>query len=198
MNTSCQILNLKIDAFARAFGFFDDLLVDDAEKVHDILAELIVAMHLNEEGFTDVTKLPGKISEDGEERPCADFLATRKSKRYAVEVKTVRMERDLEDDVVYDGSGESNWWRKMFSSNAVTKVEDKSQRAVRQLENTKEHYNCDYKMLAIVSRRLGPSTLLSHCELLVELSQLSSCYPEIDYFFAELYFGDFAFYPRLG
>lgn len=182
INASCRILDLKVDAFASAFGFLDDLLVDDAEKVHDLLNEARVTIYLDKQGFTHIQKLPPRIKKDGRELACADFLATRKSRKYAVEVKTIRMENDLEDGVVYDGSGESNWWCKMFFCNAVTKIEDKSQRAIRQLESTKEHYTCDYKMLAIVSRRLGPSALLSECELLAELSRLRSHYPQIDYF----------------
>ena len=181
----------------KMFGFTDDLLANDIEKIHDLLAEPLFVIDLDKQGFKPIEKMPSKIKVGGDVQTAADFIATRNSVRYAIEFKTIRTETGIEDGVPFGNSNKSNWWGEMFFNNAVMKIEDKSRRAISQLENTKAHYHCDVKMLVLHSRRLGPSTLLSDAELLSELQKLSLRYPEIDYFCGKLYYGEIAFFPEL-
>ena len=197
LNLSCGILNVNLYDFIKMFGFTDDLLANDIEKIHDLLAEPLFVIDLDKQGFKPIEKMPSKIKVGGDVQTAADFIATRNSVRYAIEFKTIRTETGIEDGVPFGNSNKSNWWGEMFFNNAVMKIEDKSRRAISQLENTKAHYHCDVKMLVLHSRRLGPSTLLSDAELLSELQKLSLRYPEIDYFCGKLYYGEIAFFPEL-
>ena len=44
-----------------------------------------------------------------------------------------------------------------FRNNIITKIEDKNRKVFTQLINTKKQMACDYTMLALYTRRLGPS-----------------------------------------
>jgi len=197
LSAACRILNISLQDFTRKFGFVDDLLSDDPEKIHDILAEPLFIVDLEAHGFETIQKIPPKIKVDDSALAAADFTSVRTAKKYAIELKTIRTETGLEDSVPFGDPYKSNWWGEMFFNNAVTKIEDKSRRAITQLENTKARYQCNLKMLVLYSRRLGPSTLLSESELVAVLTELQHRYPEIDNYCAKLYYGDVVFFPEL-
>jgi hypothetical protein len=192
-----SILDLDPPQFCRAFGFSDDLLSADPEKVHDVLAEPQVAVTLDSCGFSQVRKILKPIKSSGNEIPTADFTAQRDSLKYAVEVKTVRMEKGVEPGKWLGNGRIPNWWGKMFLNNAITKIEDKDRKVLEQLNNTAQNFDCKRKMLVLYTRRLGPSTLLDEREVTQALEVLATQYDEIDNFGVMLYFGDVFFYPKL-
>ena len=66
------------------------------------------------------------------------------------------------------------------------------------MNSAKAHYQCDKSMLALYTRRVGPSTLMTRDDYLRELARLvCEQYPEVDYFACKDYFGAFEIYPRL-
>jgi hypothetical protein len=65
LETSRRIIGLRPIQFARTFGFLDDLVTADPEKIHDILAEPLFAIDLDRRGFASIEKLKAK-SGDGE------------------------------------------------------------------------------------------------------------------------------------
>ena len=77
------------------------------------------------------------------------------------------------------------------------KVEDKEQRALKQLDNTCQHYGCDKKMLVLYTRRLGTSSLMTKEDYVEELKHLKAKYQDIDYFSCKDYFGMVWFYPEI-
>ena len=191
------ILDMDSSEFCRAFGFGNDLLVADPEKIHDVLAEPQVAVTLDANGFSKVRKIIKPLKSDGNEIPTADFVALRDSYKHAVEAKTVRMEQGIEPGKPLGNALIPNWWGEMFLNNAITKIEDKGRRVLDQLNNTAEHFSCERKMLVLYSRRLGPSTLLDEREVMQALEILAARYKEIDAFCVMLYFGEVFFYPKL-
>ena len=54
LNRSRKILCLTETDFLNVFGFSNDLLTIDPEKVHDILAEPILVVNLSENGFSNI------------------------------------------------------------------------------------------------------------------------------------------------
>ena len=72
---------------------------------------------------------------------------------------------------------------------------DKDQRALEQLANAKSHYECDKSMLALHTRRLGPSTLLTRKDYVTELQALLRKYTEVDHFACKDYFGEVTIVP---
>ena len=191
------ILGVSETDFLRMFGFSNDLMVADPEKAHDILAEPLLVVDLDLHGFSSIQKIPRSLKSQGKLIPVADFIATLKNQKFAIELKTVRMESWLEEGKPIGNARIPSWWREMFRNNAITKIEDKDKRAIIQLKNTVIHYGCDCKMLVLYTRRLGPSTLMSATDLLDELKCLKNRYPEIDYFCSKNYFGQIVFYPEL-
>lgn len=196
LQESCRILKVSLAKFARMFGFVDDLLTDDPEKVHDILAEPLFVIDLNIHGFNSIEKLPLTIRVNNQSLQVADFLAMHGSYRFAIELKTIRTETGILPGIPIGDGTKPNWWGQMLRNNAITKIEDKDKRAIRQLENTAHYYGCDQKMLVLYTRRLGPSTLLLGKEWLCELENLKQRYPEIDAFCAKSYFGEVVFFPQ--
>jgi hypothetical protein len=89
------------------------------------------------------------------------------------------------------------WWGEMFRNNAITKIEDKNQRVLRQLDNTSTHYCSDKKMLVLYTRRLGTSSLMTREDYLEELKELKRRYPELDLIASKDYFGIVVFYPKI-
>jgi hypothetical protein len=191
-----SILGMQPSRFCRSFGFRDDLLVDDPEKLHDVLAEPLVAVDLKTNGFRKIRKITSLIKSNGKQLPTADFTAVRNSHKYSIEVKTVRMEKDIEPGKPMGNALSSYWWGKMFINNSITKIEDKDRRVLDQLNNTAQHFDCDLKLLVLYSRRLGPSTLLDEREVMQELERLAAMYGEIDCFCVKLYFGEVYFYAN--
>jgi hypothetical protein len=87
------------------------------------------------------------------------------------------------------------WWGTMFQNNLITKIEDKNQRVIKQLLNTKQHYSCDYTMLAFYNRRLGPSTLMGPDEYVKEITEIMNRYEDIDFVFFKDFFGQLIVIP---
>ena len=195
---SRKILGLNEKDFLNVFGFLNDLLTLDPEKVHDILAEPILVVNLSENNFSNIKKLPRFIKHEGNKLSVADFSAKRFDKKYAIELKTVRMENKPKP-VPGKPTGNAaipSWWRTMFRNNLKTKIEDKKRRVIKQLENTRNHFACDYKMLALYTRRLGPSTLMETGDYIEELTDIKKDYEDIDYIFFKDYFGQVIVIPN--
>ncbi len=195
---SREILGLTETVFLNAFGFSNDLLTIDPEKVHDILAEPILVVNLFENGFSNIEKLPRFIKHEGSKISVADFSAQRFDKKYAIELKTVRMENKPKP-VPGQPTGNAaipSWWRTMFRNNLITKIEDKKRRVIKQLNNTKQYFKCDYTMLAFYTRRLGPSALMETEDYVKEITDIKKEYDEIDYIFFKDYFGQVIVIPN--
>jgi hypothetical protein len=199
LRRACEILGMNETEFKNAFGFSTDLLTQDPDKVHDILAEPEIVVSLSDHGFRKIRKLPRFIKLAGERIPAADFVAEGGGKNFAIELKTIRMENKPrpQPGEVIGNSMVPSWWRNMFRNNIITKIEDKDKRVLRQLSNTKKHQNCDYTMLALYNRRLGPSTLMETQGYEEELTAIMNLYVEIDYIFFKDYFGDVVVCPPI-
>ena len=63
------ILGMTEERFIRAFGFHDDLFTNDPEKIHDILAELLIVVDLADYGFSGIEKLPQWIKSGHDRLP---------------------------------------------------------------------------------------------------------------------------------
>jgi|SRR3972149_926147 len=188
-----ETLALTVTEFRNIFGFSNDLLTVDPEKVHDVLAEPILVVHLAEHGFRKIRKVPRQHT------PVADFVAERTGRKYAIELKTIRMENNPKPQ---PGKFIGNalipyWWGEMFRNNIITKIEDKGRKVLSQLANTKSQLGCDSTMLALYSRRLSPSTLMDPEDYQTELDTIKATYEEIDYIFFINYSGEVVVYPPL-
>lgn len=191
-------LNLDSKEFQKRF-FTNDLLSQDAEKVHEVLAEPLLVVKLTGHDFKKIKKLPRFIKAAGCRLPAADFVAERLGKKYAIELKTIRMENKPKPQ---PGKPTGNamipyWWGKMFVSNAITKIEDKKQKAITQLVSTKLHYHCDCTMLVLYNRRLGPSALMTQNDYLEEITAIKERYDQIDHIFLYDYYGQIVIFPQL-
>ena len=193
-----QILGLSETQFKTSLGFADDLLSPDPEKMHDILAEPVMVISLAKKGFDNIRKLPKFIKHQSQRLPAADFTAERINKKFAIELKTIRMENNPrpEPGVPMRNAMIPSWWRVMFRNNSITKIEDKNRRVLTQLANTKNHLGCHFGMLALYNRRMGPSTLMATQDYLQELNAIRSLYPELDYIFFKDYFGEVVTCPE--
>jgi hypothetical protein len=167
--------------------------------VHDILAEPTLAVDLYNHGFYEIEKLTRPIKHQGNRIAIADFTAQRSGKKYAIELKTVRMENKPKPvpGKLMGNSILPYWWGTMFRNNLITKIEDKDRKVITQLLNTKHHMSCDYTMLALYTRRLGPSTLMNTENFERELKDINARYPTIDYIFLKDYFGRIVVCPQL-
>ena len=197
LNQARTILGLSEKDFSRVFGFTDDLLSDDPEKVHDILAEPLFVVDLFHQGFSSISKLPPFIRTTTDKVRNADFLAHRGPHSFAVELKTIRMENKPKPEPgrLLGNGTKPDWWGEMFRNNAITKIEDKDRRVLAQLANARDHYKCDKTMLALYTRRLGPSTLMTKDDYVSQLEGLLHRYPEIDHMGCKDYFGEVTFFP---
>ena len=193
LSCACETLALTATEFRNIFGFSKDLLTVDPEKVHDVLAEPILVVHLAEHGFRKIRKVPRQHT------PVADFVAERTGRKYAIELKTIRMENNPKPQPGKPIGNASipNWWCEMFRNNIITKIEDKGRKVLSQLANTKSQLGCDSTMLALYSRRLSPSTLMDPEDYQTELDTIKATYEEIDYIFFINYSGEVVVYPPL-
>jgi hypothetical protein len=196
---SKTILGLTEVAFRSSFGFSDDLLASDPEKIHDILAEPLLVVDLANHGFTEIKKLPRYILSGSEKKLNSDFTAKHGGLTFAIELKTIRMENKPkpEPGKLLGNSAKPYWWGEMFRNNSATKIEDKNQRVLAQLENTCCHYGCNKKMLVLYTRRLGTSSLMTKDDYLEELRILKTKYPQVDHFASKDYFGIVTVFPEL-
>jgi hypothetical protein len=198
LSESRDRLGLTEKEFVNAFGFTNDLLSIDPEKVHDVLAEPLLVIDLIRHGFSSVLKLPPFIRTDTEKLRNADFLAYHGAEKFAIELKTIRMENNPQPEpgrTMGDGT-KPYWWGTMFWNNAKTKIEDKNRRALTQLVNAKRHYQTHKTLLILYTRRLGPSTLMTKSNYVTELQRLLRLYPELDHVGCKDYFGDVTLYPQ--
>ena len=192
-----DLLSLSDRDFRNAFGFSDDLLTFDPEKVHDVLAEPILIVSLSKYGFCHLRKLPRFIKHGKHRLPAADFVGEGAGKKYAIEVKSIRTENNPKPEPGKPTGNASNpyWWGNMFHSNIITKIEDKNRRLLAQLVNTKTHMKCDYAILALYTRRLGPSTLMATEDHEQELAAIKARYDTIDHLLLKDYFGQVVVCP---
>lgn len=198
LSESRNILGISEQEFARAFGFDDDLLTDDPEKVHDILAEPLLVVDLAQQCFSSIRKLPAFIRTANGKVRNADFVAFQNELKFAIELKTVRMESKPkpEPERFLGNSAKPDWWGDMFRRNAVTKIEDKGRRVLEQLANARSHYKCDKTLFVLYTRRLGPSTLMTTADYVAELEDLLRRYPEFDHIGCKDYFGQVTLVPK--
>ena len=199
LSNACGILGMSEHDFVKTFGFIDDLLVEDPEKIHDVLAEPLFVVDLSCNGFSEIRKLPRFIKRCSEKIPNSDFTAVRPGQKFAIELKTIRMEAKPKPSPgkLLGDSTKPSWWSEMFWNNAITKIEDKNRRVLRQLENSAKEYRCGEKMLVLYTRRLGTSSLMSRDEYRTQLVRISGNYPKLDYVVSKDYFGEVVFYPEL-
>lgn len=52
-------------------------------------------------------------------------------------------------------------------------------------------------MLALYSRRLGPSNLMTPDQYRIQLERISKIYPMLEYVVSKDYYGEVVFYPAL-
>jgi hypothetical protein len=199
LNESSTILGGSLEEFSRQFGFNDDLLSVDPEKIHDILAEPLLVLDLSSLGFTQISKLPSYISTSAGNIRNADFLASHAGSKYVIELKTIRMENKPKPVIGQStGNGDKpEWWIEMFRNNADTKIQDKNKRVLEQLANAKKHYEADKTMLVLYTRRLGLSALMEKENYAAELQKLIDSYPEVHYFACKDINGDMTLSPDL-
>lgn len=197
LNEARNILALSEKEFARIFGFSDDLLSDDPEKLHDVLAEPLFVVDLHRYGFSSISKLPRFVQTSTAKIPNADFLAACGLTKFAIELKTIRTENNPKPKPghLLGDAIKPYWWGQMFRNNAITKIEDKDRRALAQLLNAKQHYKCEKTMLVLYTRRLGPSSLMTKEDYVFELQELLQRYPEVDHFGCKDYFGEVTLFP---
>jgi hypothetical protein len=198
LTASRQILSVTEFEFATLFSFKDDLLTNDPGKIHDLLGEALFVMDLAGLGFTSISRLaPGRAGGRNAQMG-SDFTAVCADRKFAVEVKTIRVEAWAKPGVLIGDGTQAAWWRKMYRQNAKTKIEDKSQRVIKQLRSTALQHHCDHTLLAINSRRLGPATFMSKADYIEELRALGLLYPEIGYFVSKDYYArHIVVYPDL-
>lgn len=190
-----MILGINTDQFSRTFGFHNDLLIDDPEKIHDVIAEPLLAVKLVEHGFAEIKRLPKSITVNDTQLPLADFTAERGGLKFAVELKTIRTERTIVAGAPSVNALEPDWWGEMFLNNARTKIEDKHRRVIKQLMNTCGQFECKVSMLVLYSRRLGVSALSEPYEYGEKLEVLKEEYPQIEFLGCMDYYGTFAIVP---
>ena len=196
LTKSRDILSLSDTDFRTAFGFHNDLLNPDPEKVHDVLAEPLLVLDLSNHGFTNIKKLRS-FKSGGQQIAVADFVGERDAKKYAIELKIIRMENNQKGQSGKPSGKalQANWWINMLRNNIITKIEDKNRKALTQVTNTKHHMECDCTMLALDTRRLGPSTLMNTEEAEEVLAAIQTRYEQIDHLFLKNYFGEVMFVP---
>lgn len=199
LSNAREILGLSEREFINTFGFTDDLLTKDPDKIHDVLAELhfVIVLHCN--GFSEIRKLPRFIKRCSKKIPNSDFSALRSDHKFAIELKTIRTEarpKPTPGELLGNSTIPSSW-SKMFYNNAVTKIEAKDRRMLHQLENAAEEYHCEKKMLVLHTRRLFTTGLSVPCEYMEQLARIMRKYPMLDCVVSMDFFGNVVFYPTL-
>lgn len=199
LSNAREILGLSEREFTNTFGFTDDLLTKDPDKIHDVLAEPLFVVVLHRNGFSEIRKLPRFIKRCSKKIPNSDFSALRSDHKFAIELKTIRTEarpKPTPGELLGD-SMKPSWWSEMFLNNAVTKIEAKDRRVLRQLENTAAEYQCGKKMLVLYTRRILTSSSMDRYEYLKQLERIMGKYPKLDCVVSMNYDGEVVFYPTL-
>ena len=198
LRKAADLLSLTDSEFARIFGFHNELNIEDPAKIHDLLAEPFMVCELADLGFSSFRKLPRWIKKGNEKLPNSDLIAVRNSTQFVIEVKTIREEnkpRPKPGMLIGDATRPS-WWSRMLISNATMKIRDKKCRVLKQLENAKSEYGADKAMLALYTRRIS-AVLMETESYLDAMRQLSSVYPQIDFFAFKDRFSPVVVFPRL-
>lgn len=198
LNKARHILALTEEEFIHTFSFTRDLLTHDHEKFHDILAEPILVVNLHDRGFSKIIKLPKVTQTRDTQVTSANFTAERSGKKFAIELKTARMERMPKPEAgeLAGNSFLPYWWGRLLRNTLVKKIEDSNQKVVQQLLNTKEQLSCDFTMLAFYTRRVGPSKLMETSDYVKEIVDIKKRYKEIDYVFFKDHFGEISVIPE--
>ena len=198
LNKARQILALSEKELIHTFSFAEELLTNDHEKFHEILAEPILVVNLHDRGFSNIIKLPQVIQTIDREVTSANFTAERSGKKYAVQLKTVRMERIPKPIAgeLTENSPLPYWWGSLLRNMLVKEIEENNQKVVQQLLNTKEHLSCDFTMLAFYTRRIGPAKLLETHDYVKDIIDIKKRYKEIDYVFFKDHFGEISVIPE--
>ncbi len=198
LNQSIKILGLTKKEFISTFSFDKDLLTLDHEIFHDILSEPILVVNLHDHGFSKIKKLPKTIQQRDGQVNSANFIAERGGHKYAIELKTARLENYLKTETrnLAESSLLPYWWGRILRNKLVTKIEHQNQRVVQQLLNTKEQLSCDFTMLAFYTRRVGPAKLMETEDYVKEIADVKNRYKHIDYVFFKDYFGQVTVIPE--
>jgi len=193
LNQSLNILKINEKEFCNKFGFTKDLLTNEEEKIYDVLVEPQFVLDLDKNHFHDIQKLPDAIKIDKNKVSNSDFIATLNKKKYAIEIKTIRIgdKSLLNNDNLSNSTllRQSNWWGKMLLNNAIIKIENKQRKLFRQLNNTCKYYNCQKRMLGLYSRRLAPSCLMTESGYHNVIKILRDKYPILDCIYIKDYYG---------
>lgn len=180
-----DILGISNENFKDLFGFPKD---KDPEKIHEILAEPLLVLDLHKKGFNNIEKLPNRVVEK-----IADFKASYKGINCAIELKTIRMEKELHENTVVGEGHVPSWWTKVFQEDCKRKIESGT---CEQLENTCKRYNCKKKIAFFYIRKLGVSTLPT--DFVEVFKTLQRDFPEIDHFGAkDLFSREAIFFPEI-
>jgi len=189
LNQSRNILKMNEKKFCNTFGFTKDLLTNEREKIHDVLAEPQFVLTLNKKiHFRDIEKLPRSIQINKNKIPNSDFIATLNKKKWAIEIKTIRFGKVNTSQ--NNHSREASWFYNMFLNNAINKIKEHKGRLFTQLDNACKHYNCEKRMLGLYYRRLAPSTFMPRNRYYDAIGILRKKYPILDYICVKTYFGD--------
>ncbi len=198
LNRARQILQMTEEEFRSRFGFRDDLLTRDKEKIHDIFAGPLIVVELDDHNFKNIQKLPENKKINDKRSKIADFKADFGNESFAIELKTIRTESWAENGKPLGDPRKPSWWKTMFENNCITKIEDKNRRVIEQLENTCKSFGCSKKMLVLYNRRVGPSTLMHEQDYYEIAENILKRYPQIDFLGMKDYFGNIMlFYPNL-
>lgn len=198
LTKSIKIQGFTEKEFISTFSFDKDLLTLDHEKFHDILAEPILVVNLHDHGFSKIKKLPRTIQQKDGQVNSANFTAERSGNKYAIELKTARLEnyQVTETSNPAESSLLPYWWGRILRNKLVTKIEHENQRVVQQLLNTKDQLSCDFTMLAFYTRRVGPAKLMETEDYVKEIDDIKKRYKNIDYVFFKDYFGQITVIPE--
>ena len=126
-----------------AFAFTTTSSNPDPEKVHDVLAEPLLVLDLSNHGFTHIKKL--RTFKNGEQQiAVADFVGERDAKKYAIELKIIRMENNQkrQPGKPSGNASQANWWLDMLRNNIITKIEDNESEG----SDAAEQYDLSYGM----------------------------------------------------
>lgn len=187
LNTAAEILSLTAEQFAKKFDS-KDLQINEPEKLQDFLAEPLVAIDLDARGFTSIKKLNRFIPTRKGSKPVADFTAVLGNLKFAVEVKTARLEKEVQELIGMQPEEylkgiksrrlspavKPSPWLDDFKNATVTRIGP----ATKQLDSTCQFIEIDRTMMILYYRHVCSSHFMSPASYKKELQSLKS---EIDH-----------------
>jgi hypothetical protein len=198
LTISRKTLGLTESDFATQFAFTDDLLTKDPAKIHDLLAEVLFVNNLDNLDFTSIGRPQVEGKRTGRVPLSADFTARRLGAKFAIEVKTIRPDRERANGRVVSVSPQPALAQTIFHDDVVKKIERKERHVIRQLQATALQEHCDHTLLAIYFDKEEVGALMRDAEYTTELTDIKRLYPEIDYFIAKSFNGGRVVdYPKL-